>query len=51
MHIRKRILVTGGSGFLGQKHAEAIAEIGGIPVIIDIEKNNKLFPDSEFIIV
>ena len=35
----KYIVITGGSGLLGQKHAEAIAEIGGIPVIIDIEKN------------
>lgn len=31
-------VITGGAGLLGQKHAEAIAELGGIPVIVDIDQ-------------
>jgi NAD(P)-dependent dehydrogenase (short-subunit alcohol dehydrogenase family) len=31
-------LITGGAGLLGVKHAEAIAELGGVPVIIDIDE-------------
>ena len=30
-------VITGGAGLLGTKHAEAIAEMGGIPVLIDID--------------
>ena len=26
-------IITGGAGLLGVKHAEAIAEIGGIPIL------------------
>lgn len=29
-------VITGGAGLLGVKHAEAIAELGGIPVLIDL---------------
>ncbi len=29
-------VITGGAGFLGIKHAEIIAEAGGIPVLIDL---------------
>jgi NAD(P)-dependent dehydrogenase (short-subunit alcohol dehydrogenase family) len=29
-------VITGGGGLLGARHAEAIAELGGIPVLIDI---------------
>lgn len=29
-------LITGGSGFLGRQHAEAIAEMQGTPVLIDL---------------
>ena len=32
-------MITGGAGFLGVQHAEAIAEMGGIPIIIDIEED------------
>ena len=32
----KVIIVTGASGLLGNEHANAIAEHGGIPVLIDI---------------
>lgn len=31
-------VITGGAGLLGTKHAEAIAELGGIPVIVDIDQ-------------
>lgn len=30
-------IITGGSGFLGVKHAEAVAEMGGIPAIWDLD--------------
>lgn len=29
-------IITGGAGLLGRKHAEAIAEAGGIPVLADV---------------
>ena len=29
-------IITGGAGLLGQKHAEAILECGGIPILLDI---------------
>jgi len=29
-------IITGGAGLLGQKHAEAIASQGGIPILIDL---------------
>lgn len=32
----KICLITGGAGFLGKKHAEAILDAGGIPVLLDI---------------
>ena len=36
-------LITGGAGLLGVQHAEAIAEIGGVPVLLDVdEKKQKL---------
>ena len=28
-------IITGGAGMLGIRHAEAIAEMGGIPVLLD----------------
>lgn len=33
----KVIVVTGGCGLLGRQHCEAIAESGGIPVILDLD--------------
>jgi len=33
-------VITGGSGLLGVRHAEAIAEMGGIPVLLDIESQS-----------
>jgi NAD(P)-dependent dehydrogenase (short-subunit alcohol dehydrogenase family) len=30
-------VITGGAGLLGTKHAEAIAEMGGIPVLLDLK--------------
>ena len=32
----KVVLVTGGSGLLGQRHAQAVAQAGGVPVLWDI---------------
>jgi len=31
-------VITGGAGLLGRKHAEAVAELGGIPVIVDVDQ-------------
>jgi len=38
-------IITGGAGLLGQQHAEAIANAGGIPVLADIRLNN-IDPES-----
>jgi len=32
-------IITGGAGMLGLKHAEAIAEMGGIPVLVDLQED------------
>ena len=34
----KVAVITGGAGLLGEKHAEAIAEFGGIPILLDIDQ-------------
>jgi NAD(P)-dependent dehydrogenase (short-subunit alcohol dehydrogenase family) len=34
----KVIVITGGAGLLGFKHAEAVSEAGGIPVLLDINQ-------------
>ena len=34
----KIIVITGASGLLGKKHAEAIAACGGIPILLDLSK-------------
>ena len=34
----KVAVITGGAGLLGEKHAEVIAEFGGIPVLLDIDE-------------
>ncbi|MFC1900902.1 SDR family oxidoreductase [Chloroflexota bacterium] len=34
----KVAVITGGAGMLGVRHAEAIAEAGGIPVLVDINE-------------
>ena len=36
----KVAVITGGAGLLGAKHAEAIAEYGGITILVDIDKKN-----------
>jgi NAD(P)-dependent dehydrogenase (short-subunit alcohol dehydrogenase family) len=35
----KVVVITGGAGLMGEKHAEVVAEYGGIPVLIDIDEN------------
>tara|TARA_Y100000590_G_scaffold303248_1_gene341904 strand:- start:107 stop:925 length:819 start_codon:yes stop_codon:yes gene_type:complete len=35
----KVVVITGGAGFLGKQHAEAVAEFNGIPIILDLDKN------------
>ncbi len=32
------VVITGGAGLMGEKHADAIAEIGGIPILFDIDE-------------
>lgn len=39
---KKIAIITGGVGLLGIKHAEAIAEMGGVPILLDI--NNEKGP-------
>lgn len=34
----KICVITGGAGLLGRKHAEAVLDAGGIPVLLDISK-------------
>ncbi len=38
----KTAIITGGAGLLGCKHAEAIAEFGGNPVILDLDEESAL---------
>ena len=35
----KNAVITGGAGLLGEKHAEAIAEMGGNPILLDINES------------
>ena len=35
----KVIIVTGASGLLGFEHCKAIASAGGIPILLDLDKN------------
>ena len=40
-------LITGGAGLLGQRHAEALAAFGAIPVLLDVRVDRpELAPDS-----
>jgi NAD(P)-dependent dehydrogenase (short-subunit alcohol dehydrogenase family) len=44
---KKVIVVTGGVGLMGEKHAEAIMEFGGIPLLLDIDdKKGRIIEDS-----
>ena len=36
----KVAVITGGAGLLGEKHAEAIAEFGGVPILLDIDEKS-----------
>ncbi len=36
----KVVIITGGAGFLGKKHAEAVLDGGGVPVLIDISQES-----------
>ena len=38
----KIAVITGGGGLLGEKHAEAINELGGTTVLLDINKDKAL---------
>lgn len=51
----RTIIITGGAGLLGKKHAEAILDAGGVPILIDIseealgkarEQLENLFPEG-----
>ena len=34
----KVIIITGAGGLLGRQHADAVATMGGIPVLLDIDR-------------
>ena len=34
----KQIVITGGAGFLGVHFAEAVAEMGGLPILLDVDQ-------------
>ncbi len=36
----KVVLITGGAGLLGKKHAEAVLDVGGTAVLLDITENS-----------
>ncbi|MBT6113664.1 MAG: SDR family oxidoreductase [Candidatus Marinimicrobia bacterium] len=36
----KNVVITGGAGFLGSHFAEGVAEMGGVPILVDLDKNN-----------
>ena len=38
----KNILITGAAGLLGKQHAHAVAEMGGNPILIDIENTDEI---------
>lgn len=40
-------VITGGAGMLGRKHAEAIAEAGGRPVIADVDEKGAISTASD----
>ena len=48
MFNNKTVLITGGCGFLGKMFCEAIIEANGIPIILDIYKNNDFIDLSIF---
>lgn len=35
----KVVVITGGAGLLGRRHGEAVAEAGGVPVLLDIHQD------------
>lgn len=43
------IVITGGAGLLGQRHAEAVASAGGIPVLADARTDRVASSDSGFV--
>jgi len=36
----KNVVITGGSGFLGMYFAEGVAEMGGLPILIDLKNDS-----------
>jgi len=42
------VVITGGTGFLGQRHGEVVAGAGGIPVLADIRIDNLDASSPEF---
>ena len=35
----RNVVITGGAGFLGRHFAEAVAEMGGLPILLDMDKD------------
>jgi NAD(P)-dependent dehydrogenase (short-subunit alcohol dehydrogenase family) len=36
----KKVVITGGAGFLGVNFAEAVAEMGGLPILVDVNQES-----------
>ncbi len=43
----KVVIITGGAGLLGIQHAKAIAEMGGVPVLLDVSKQKLLLAEED----
>ena len=43
----KKIMITGGAGFLGRHFAAAVAEMGALPILLDIGADYLLQASTE----
>ena len=41
------VVITGGAGLLGRRHGEAVAEMGGVPVLLDIDADRTVAAAAE----
>ena len=41
------VVITGGAGLLGRRHGEAVAELGGVPVLVDLDSERAMSTAQE----